>query len=131
MWKVGMLASKLKAKELRTSNILGNKKGNLVGCLFLCALTGPKRPEAVSGVAKASRGDLHLHHIFCLRSFRALGHLKLNFLALFESLEAVALDGAIVNKDVRRAWLFDETITLRIVKPLDLTGYSRHNNESS
>jgi hypothetical protein len=36
-----------------------------------------------------------------------------------------------VNEDVRRAWLFDETITLRIVKPLDLTGYSRHNNESS
>jgi hypothetical protein len=27
--------------------------------------------------------------------------------------------------------LLDKTVTLRIVKPLDLTGYSRHNNESS
>jgi hypothetical protein len=27
--------------------------------------------------------------------------------------------------------LLNETITLRIVKPLDLTGYSRHNYESS
>jgi hypothetical protein len=27
--------------------------------------------------------------------------------------------------------LLDKTIALRIIKPLDLTGYSRHNNESS
>jgi hypothetical protein len=60
-----------------------------------------------------------------------LGYLKLDFLALFESLKAVALDSAIVNEDVRRAGLLDKAITLRIVKPLDLTGYSRHNNESS
>src|SRR3989441_12577200 len=79
----------------------------------------------------ASRGDLRLCHFFGLWSFRALRHFKLNFLTLFESLEAVTLNGAIVNEDVRRAWLFNKAITLRVVKPLDLTGYSRHTNESS
>ena len=74
---------------------------------------------------------LHLRNFFGLRSLWALGYLKLNFLTLFESLEAVALNGAIVNKDVRRTRLLDKTIALLIVKPLDLTGYSRHNNESS
>jgi len=102
-----------------------------VGVAFFFSAYRTERPEAVSGVAIASRGDLHLHHIFCLRSLGTLGYLKLNFLTLFESLEAVALNGAVVNEDVRRAWLFDETVSLRIVKPLDLTGYSRHNNESS
>jgi len=58
------------------------------------------RPEAVSGFAEASRGELHLDHFFGLRSFRALRHLELNLLTLFKSLEAVALNGAIVNKDV-------------------------------
>src|SRR5256885_627181 len=80
---------------------------------------------------RASRGDLRLCHFFGLWSFRALRHFKLDFLALFESLEAVALNGAIVNEDVRRAWLLNEAVTLRVVKPLDLTGYSRHTNESS
>jgi hypothetical protein len=60
-----------------------------------------------------------------------LSDFELDFLTLFEGLEAVTLDGAVVNEDVRRAWLFNEAITLRIVKPLDLTGYSRHDNESS
>jgi len=71
----------------------------MVVAFFICALTGP---ETGSGQwrCQASRGDLHLHHIFCLRSFRTLRHFELNFLALFKSLEAVALDGAIVDKDV-------------------------------
>jgi hypothetical protein len=60
-----------------------------------------------------------------------LRHFKLDFLSLFEGLEAIALNGAVVYEDVRRARLLDETITLRVVKPLDLTGYSRHNDESS
>ena len=64
------------------------------------ALTGPKRPEAVSGIARASRGDLHLDHCLCLWAFGALRHFEFNFLALFEGLEAVSLNGAIVNEDV-------------------------------
>jgi len=80
---------------------------------------------------KASRGDLRLCHFFGLWSFGALRHFKLDFLTLFESLKAVTLNGAIVNEDVRGAWLLNEAIALRVVKPLDLTGYSRHTNESS
>jgi len=76
-------------------------------------------------------GRLHLDHFFRLWSFWTLRHFELDFLTFFEGLEAVALNGAVVNKDVRRARLLDEAITLRVVKPLDLTGYSRHNNESS
>jgi len=102
-----------------------------LGIAFFHVRLPDRKPEAVSGVADASRGDLHLHHVFCLRAFRSLRHFELNLLTLLEGLEAVALNGAIVNKDVRRAWLFDKTVALRVVKPLDLTGYSRHNNESS
>ena len=79
----------------------------------------------------ASRGDLRLCDFFSLWSFGALRHFELDFLALFEGLEAIALNGAVVHKDVRGAWLFNEAIALRVVKPLDLTGYSRHTNESS
>src|SRR6266852_8705566 len=90
------------------------------------------RPETASGFAlKSKPGDLSLCHFFGLWSFRALRHFKLDFLTLFESLEPVALNGAVVNKDIRRAWLLNEAIALRVVKPLDLTDYSRHTNESS
>src|SRR6266404_9893343 len=71
---------------------------------------------------RASRGDLSLGHFFGLWSFRALRHFKFDFLTLFESLEAITLNGAIVDEDVRRAWLLNEAIAFRVVKPLDLTG---------
>ena len=80
---------------------------------------------------KQAGETLHLDHFFCLWSFRALRHFKLDFLTFFKSLEAVALNGAVVNEDVRRAGLLNKAVALRIVKPLDLAGYSRHNNESS
>src|SRR3954469_1644842 len=98
---------------------------------FVSRLPG-SRPEVVSGCAcEARRGDLRLGHFFGLWAFRALRHFKFDFLTLFESLEAVPLNGAIVNEDVRGTWLLNEAIALRVVKPLDLTGYSRHTNESS
>ena len=96
-----------------------------------CELTGPVTGSKSVALQKQAGETLHLRDFFSLRSLWALRNLKLDFLTLFEGLETVALDSAIVNEDVRRAWLLDETITLRIVKPLDLTGYSRHNNESS
>ena len=99
--------------------------------LSSCELTGPVTGSKSVALPKQAGETLHLRDLFSLGSLWALGYLKLDFLTLFESLKAVALDSAIVNKDVRRAWLLDKTITLRIVKPLDLTGYSRHNNESS
>ncbi len=59
-----------------------------------------RRPEAVSGFANASLGGLYLGHLFRLRSLGALRHFEFNFLALFEGLEAVALNGAVVNEDI-------------------------------
>jgi len=96
-----------------------------------CELTGPVTGSKSVALRKQAGETLRLRNFFGLRSLWALGYLKLNFLTLFESLEAVALNGAIVNEDVRRTRLLDKTIALRIIKPLDLTGYSRHNNESS
>ena len=73
-----------------------------------------------------SWGGLHLDHFLGLRAFRPLRDLELDLLPLIEGLEAVALDGAVVNEDVGRAGLLDEAVALRVVEPLDLTGNSRH-----
>ena len=97
----------------------------------MCELTGPVTGSKSVALRKQAGRQSHLGHFFGLRSFRALRHFELDFLSLFEGLEAIALNGAVVNKDVGRAWLLNETITLRVVKPLDLTAYARHNNESS
>ena len=67
---------------------------------FVTCAYRTERPEAVSGIAEASRGDLHLHHVLSLRSFRALSYFEFNFLTLFKGLEAIALNGAVVNEDV-------------------------------
>src|SRR5437867_1864547 len=99
MWKPGTSALKREAKEIE-KQVSEDQKRQPVGLPFSCWAYRNGRPEAVSGIAKASRGDLHLDHFFCLRSFRTLRHFELNFLTLFKGLEAVALDGAIVNKDV-------------------------------
>jgi hypothetical protein len=106
------------------------KKATELVAFFVCELAGPVTGSS-QWLRKQAGETLHLRYFFGLWSFWPLRHFKLNFLALFEGFEAVALNGAVMNEDVRRAWLFDKTVTLRIVKPLDLTGYSRHNNESS
>src|SRR5947208_2667264 len=107
------------------------RRSQLRDRLSFCVFRAHDRKRSVALLQRASRGDLSLCHVFGLWSFRALRHFKLDFLTLFESLETIALNGAIVNEDVRRAWLFNKAIALRVVKPLDLTGYSRHTNESS
>src|SRR5205807_8931369 len=85
---------------------------------------------SVAAVKQAGE-TLRVGHFFGLWTFRALRHFKLDFLTFFERLEAVALNGAVVNEECRGAWLLNEAVALRVVKPLDLTGYSRHTNESS
>src|SRR5215831_1395998 len=59
------------------------------------------RPEAVSGMLLKQAGRLSFGHFFSLWSFWPLRHFKFDFLALFEGLEAFALDGAVVNEDIR------------------------------
>ena len=84
------------------------------------------RPEAVSGFASKQAGETKPWSLFRPVVLWALRHFELDFLTLFEGLEAIALDGAIVNKDVGRARLLNKAIASS-VKPLDLTGYSRNN----
>ena len=105
------------------------KATKLVAFLFVSYRTRDRKQSVA--LLKQAGETLHLRNFFSLRSLWPLCHLKLDFLTLFESLEAVALDSAIVNEDIRRAGLLNKAVALRIVKPLDLTGYSRHNNESS
>jgi hypothetical protein len=59
-----------------------------------------------------SLGKSHLGYFLGLRPLRALRDLELDLLTLFESLEAVALNGAVVNEDVGRAGLLDEPVAL-------------------
>ena len=67
--------------------------------LLFLALTGPDRKQSVA-LRKASRGDLHLYYLFSLWALRTLGDLKLDFLTLFQSFEAIALNSAVMDKDV-------------------------------
>ena len=98
---------------------------------FVSELTGPVTGSKSVALLKQAGRRSHLRDFFGLWSLRTLRHLELDFLTFFEGLEAIALNGAVMNEDVGRAWLLNEAIALRVVKPLDLTGYSRHNNESS
>jgi hypothetical protein len=52
-----------------------------------------------------------------LRSFGPLDDVELNFIALFEALVPLALDGTVVNEDVCPAVAAEEAVALCIVKP--------------
>jgi hypothetical protein len=47
-----------------------------------------------------------------------LDDVELDLIALFEALVALALDGAVVNEDVRPALAAEEAIALCVVEPL-------------
>jgi hypothetical protein len=56
-----------------------------------------------------------------LVSLRALGSLddvELHLIALFETLVALALDGAVVNEDVGSSVAAEEAIALCVIEPL-------------
>ena len=56
----------------------------------------------------------------------AIGNGELNFLAVSQCLESIALDSAEMYEDVWTAFLFDKAKALGLVKPLDCAGYCRH-----
>ena len=57
-------------------------------------------------------------HLISLWALRALDDVELDFIAFFQALITFALDGAVVNEDVRPAFAAQETIALCIVEPL-------------
>ena len=67
---------------------------------FLDALAGLKTGSGQWLCCCKPGRRLHLGYFFSLRSFGALGNFELDFLALLESLEAITLNGAVMNEDV-------------------------------
>jgi hypothetical protein len=57
----------------------------------------------------------------CLKTLRAAGHLELDPVTFGQGLEALGLDGAVVDEHVLAAFLRDEPVTLCIVEPLHLS----------
>ena len=64
--------------------------------------------------------------MICLGSFLALNDIELNVVAFFEAFVPVYLDCAVVDEDVWSILTTDETISLRVVEPLDLPSVCRH-----
>ena len=77
-----------------------SKKGDHVVAFLIDALAGLKTGSGQWLCCCKPGSCLRLSYFFSLRSFRTLGDFELDFLALFESLEAVTLNGAVVNEDI-------------------------------
>jgi len=69
---------------------------------------------------------LQAYYVFRLRTFLALSYGELNLLAFCQSLESAALDGAVVNENVRAAFASNKAKTFGFVEKLNSTGNSRH-----
>src|SRR4029453_14598556 len=63
-----------------------------------------------------------LGYIPCLWSLRTINDLKFDLLAFFERAKAGTLNRREVHEHVVAALTFNESVTLRVVEPLDLTG---------
>ena len=57
-----------------------------------------------------------------LQALGTLLDLELDLLAFFQVLEAIALDSAEVDEDVRAAFALNEAITLAPIEPFDCAG---------
>jgi len=71
-------------------------------------------------------GVLEGNYILCLRTFLAISDSELDFLAVRQSLEALAFDGAEVDEDIRAICSLDKAKTLGLVKPFNSAGCCRH-----
>ena len=92
------------------------KKGSL-GCLFL---------NVSSAICRASLYRLKSDYVLRLGTFLALGNGELDLLAFSQSLETAALNGAVVNENVRAAFTSDKAEAFGFVEELNSTGNSRH-----
>ena len=92
------------------------KKGSL-GCLFL---------NVSSAICRASLYKLKSDYVLRLGTFLALGNGELDLLAFSQSLETAALNGAVVNENVRAAFASNKTKTFCFVEKLNVAGNCRH-----
>src|SRR5712691_280442 len=87
------------------------------------------RPGPSAGPGGSERGLLNLPDVGCLKTLRAAGDFELDLVTFGEALEALRLDGAVVDEDVLTALLRDEPVTLCVVEPLHLS--CRHTSNLS
>src|SRR6266496_2040929 len=81
-----------------------------------------KRPAGESGgPSSVPRGRLGFADVRRLQPLRAFGDFELDLVALGQALEALCLNGAVVDEDILAALDLDEAVPLRIVEPLDGT----------
>ena len=71
-------------------------------------------------------GVLERDYILCLRTFLAISDSELDFLAIGQGFEAVALDGAKMDKDIRAILALNKAETLGLVKPFNCACCCRH-----
>jgi hypothetical protein len=65
------------------------------------------------------RTRLERSYVFSLRAFFALSDDELNLLTFLQRLETCARDGAVVDKDIRTALLFDKSKAFAVIEPLN------------
>src|SRR5687767_12280571 len=69
------------------------------------------------------------HDIRGLRTLRLLDDVELDFFALVEDLEAAAVNGAVMDEDVRAALALEEAVALLLREPFDGTVGTSHRCE--
>src|SRR5215207_11258540 len=75
---------------------------------------------------RSSISDGDLHDVFGLGAFWSVGHFEFNFLSLDQRFISIAGDSAVMHEYILLTGLFDKTITLSVVEPLDQTDSFRH-----
>jgi hypothetical protein len=81
-------------------------------------------------ITTSLRAPSQLHHFLGLEAFGSLGHLELDLLALFQGLEAFALNGGVMDEHISAAVVpGEEAIAPLLIEPPDNSLLS-HNRTS-
>jgi len=78
------------------------------------------------GVENVLQSFFGTRDLVCLGTLGTLDHVELDFIAFFETLIAVELDGAVMHEDIWAALTSEEAETLRVVEPLHCAFVLRH-----
>ena len=94
------------------------------GCFF--RFEGPQKAnrQSVSEIRLCLRGRIDRFNVFGLRAFGALTDGEFDELTLLQRAVAFRLDGAVVDKNVLRAFTLDESEALRVVEPFDFAFFA-------
>lgn len=84
----------------------------------------PLMKIVINDISRASCGQLDCGHVSSLRTFRALGFEKLDFLSFRKGTVSIAYDRTEVDKQIFAAFSLDKTKSLAAVEPFDGSGLS-------